>query len=396
MKSRYHPAINMMLQVSEVQRMGDANNEDDLIRQLIGTAVRTPRAFDLNAGIPHHLFKTLSLWVSFGCISALMLKIIFWNVKSLRAIKRRGRVRVWLSINKPDIIVFQESLLPVCNDAIVRQIWGPGPMDWRALDAIGRSGGVLIIWNTKKVVLENYIIGNYSVNISCFDNLVWLLSGAYGPCATDERKLLWRELNLMYNIWELPWCLCGDFNEVRFIRERFRFLVNDAWDNQFHSITVSALAKPFSDHKPVCLVCDLEDWGPPPFRKCEKALSEIAALDEIGDDNALSSSQVYDRNNKKLEFENLADMKHLHWLGKSRMKWQLDGDRNTKFFHRITKMRRRRNTFAKLKINDNWVDDKQVIKDSIVKHFEDRFQCGDDHRMDLSGMLEVFTGTRYH
>lgn len=45
-----------------------------------------------------------------------------------------------------------------------------------------------------------------------------------------------------------------------------RFLVNGAWDNQFHSITVSALAKPFSDHKPVCLVCDLEDWGPPPFR----------------------------------------------------------------------------------------------------------------------------------
>lgn len=47
-----------------------------------------------------------------------------------------------------------------------------------------------------------------------------------------------------------------------------RFLVNDAWDSEFHSISVSALAKLFYDHKPVCLTCDLEDWGPPPFR-CE-------------------------------------------------------------------------------------------------------------------------------
>ncbi|XP_026410101.1 uncharacterized protein LOC113305236 [Papaver somniferum] len=406
-------------------------------------------------------------------------------------VKRRSRIRVWLSVNKPDIIVFQESLLPSCNDAIVRSIWGPGCMDWRALDSIVRSGGILIIWNPNKLMLENYIIGSYTVNIqfkNCFDNFVWLLSGAYGPCSAVERRVMWRELKLMYNIWELPWCLCGDFNEVRYMRERMgcnivsrgmkdfnkfcgflelidlpmtggkytwsttsnnsakslidRFIINAAWGSQFPTISVSALAKPFSDHKPVCLTCNFEDWGPPSFRceamwfldpsflplleewwnsfslngspgfvlakklqalkakikiwnkevfgnierKCEKTLLEISSLDQLGDDDVLSTSQVLDRKSKKFEFEKLADMKHLHWLGKSRMNWHLDGGRNTKFFHRITKMRRRRNTFAKLKVNNVWIEDKQIIKDSIVSHFQERFKCDEDYSMDLSGM----------
>lgn len=70
----------------------------------------------------------------FGFLICLpMFKIITW---SLRTPKRRGRVKKWISINKPDIVVFQESLLNSCNESIVRQIWGPGCMDWRSLDAI--------------------------------------------------------------------------------------------------------------------------------------------------------------------------------------------------------------------------------------------------------------------
>lgn len=102
-------------------------------------------------------------------------------------------------------------------------------------------------------------------------------------------------------------------------------------------------------------------------------MQDFASLDQLGDDDALSNSQVVYRNSLKLEFEKLADMKHLHWLEKSRMKWHLDGDRNTRFFHCITKIKRRRNTFAKLRVNNVWIEDKQLIKDNIVSHFQDRF-----------------------
>lgn len=70
-----------------------------------------------------------------------MLNIISWNIKSLRNSRRRGVVKRWIALHKPDLITFQETLLETCSDTIVNQIWGGALNDWLALDSIGRSGG---------------------------------------------------------------------------------------------------------------------------------------------------------------------------------------------------------------------------------------------------------------
>lgn len=220
-------------------------------------------------------------------------------------------------MHNPDLIVFQETLLESCSDSIVSQIWGGRAHNWMALDSIGRSGGILVIWNPNKLSMESHIIGTVSVNIqfrNLIDNFVWLFSGVYGPCDVHERKRLWRELSLMNTIWNLPWCIGGDFNEVRLMDERKgctnissgmkefgdfydsnalidipiygakytwikkgslssrskidRFIVTAEWDAHFPGILVKALGRPFSDHKPIFLSCDLEYWGAPPWR-CE-------------------------------------------------------------------------------------------------------------------------------
>lgn len=109
----------------------------------------------------------------------------------------------------------------------------------------------------------------------------------------------------MKDIWGWPWCVCGDFNEVRFMAERKgcsrisrgmqdfgefiknhdlidlpihgakytwissssihssskldRFVVCGDWDDHFPCISVKAMARPMSDHKPVVLSCNIED-----------------------------------------------------------------------------------------------------------------------------------------
>ena len=35
-----------------------------------------------------------------------------------------------------------------------------------------------------------------------------------------ERKILWEELAGLMSVWEVPWCIGGDFNIVRFPSER--------------------------------------------------------------------------------------------------------------------------------------------------------------------------------
>lgn len=62
---------------------------------------------------------------------------------------------------------------------------GPGLVEWISLDAIGRSGGVLVLWNPNVVHLVDHIVGTFSINIGfkhCIDNFQWLFSGVYGPC----------------------------------------------------------------------------------------------------------------------------------------------------------------------------------------------------------------------
>ncbi|KAI3902112.1 hypothetical protein MKW92_019216, partial [Papaver armeniacum] len=45
-----------------------------------------------------------------------------------------------------------------------------------------------------------------------------------------------------------------------------RFLVSLKWDDHFPGVIVKALGRPFSDHKPILMTCDMEDWGAPPWK----------------------------------------------------------------------------------------------------------------------------------
>lgn len=343
--------------------------------------------------------------------------------------------------------------------------------------------------NPNIVSLQSCIIGNFSVNVhfkNVSDNFDWLLSGVYGPCDTLERRRMWSESSLMRLVWDLPWCVGGDFNEVRLMHERKncnsstrgmqdfnkffdseeltdspvvgarftwrgrnsncllskldRFMVSESWEAHFPTVCVSALARPFSDHKPIKLSCDLVDRGPTPWRfedmwlhntnilelmkewwnsfsffgdsgfvlakkfqalkemlrtwnridrKCDQKLVEIALLDQSEDLNeGLVLSQEAKRNHLKMEYENLADRQEIHYRQKSRIQWQMDGERNTKYYHRIVNnRRRRRNTFASLNINGVMVDDKQAIREEIVSHFENRFKLNSEEFIVLGRSL---------
>ena len=58
------------------------------------------------------------------------------------------------------------------------------------------------------------------------------------------------------------------------------------------------------------------------------------------------------------------------WLQKSRVHWLKEGDRNTYFFHLVSKIRRRRNNISKLKFEGREVDDPRLIKEGIFNHFK--------------------------
>lgn len=79
-------------------------------------------------------------------------------------------------------------------------------------------------------------------------------------------------------------------------------------------------------------------------------------------------------------------------MQKSRVDWLHLGDRNTKIFHMLTLVRRRRNIISMLKDDEgNWVEDAKSLKDLAVSYYDALFKSaeGSGRREFISGAFLV-------
>ena len=86
-----------------------------------------------------------------------------------------------------------------------------------ALPASGASGGILIIWDSKKLRREEIVLGSFSISIKfALDRCesLWL-SAVYGPNNSTLRKDFWVELSDIVGFSSPRWCVGGDFNVIR-------------------------------------------------------------------------------------------------------------------------------------------------------------------------------------
>ncbi|KAK2649578.1 hypothetical protein Ddye_017067 [Dipteronia dyeriana] len=74
------------------------------------------------------------------------------------------------------------------------------------------------------------------------------------------------------------------------------------------------------------------------------------------------------------EYNNIIEQEEVFWLQKSRNIWLKQGDRNTKFFHLSTMVRKRHNKLEGLKGEDGiWKSDKTSMKDIVISYFQKLF-----------------------
>ncbi|RVW16572.1 hypothetical protein CK203_069385 [Vitis vinifera] len=58
-------------------------------------------------------------------------------------------------------------------------------LDWRALEVVGASGGVLICWDKRSLEILEWEEEN---------GVVWVFTSVYGPFSKEDRECLWDEL----------------------------------------------------------------------------------------------------------------------------------------------------------------------------------------------------------
>ena len=145
------------------------------------------------------------------------MKIISWNVRGLGSSNKRRVIKDFFRLEKPDVVMIQETKKEKCDRRLVGSVWTVRNKDWDFLPACGASGGILFIWDSKKLSKEEVVLGSFSISVKfalegC--GPLWI-SAVYGPNSPSLRKDFWVELHDICGLTFPLWCVGGDFNVIR-------------------------------------------------------------------------------------------------------------------------------------------------------------------------------------
>jgi len=383
---------------------------------------------------------------------------------------------------KPLILCLQETKLAVCDDKLNLLMWGDSNHAYSFRPSVGASGGLLTVWDTLEVeVWSSVSQDNVLIIHGKFirTNEVFFIFNVYAPCEVRARQHLWSTLSVKLQLIQgNKVCVCGDFNAIRRPEERRplrgaglsqdlqhfsqfiddnglidlplcgrrftwfkgdgtsmsridRFLLSEEWCIQWPNCLQVALLRSLSDHCPLQLSVDEENWGPRPSRmlKCwqdapgykkfviekwqsfevegwsgyvlrEKlrliklALKEwhsvhaknlpgkivvlkqrLSELDEVGAVGELSEGDTQEMRCITHDLHSLSRVSASISWQQSRIRWLKDGDENSKYFHSALVRRRRRNAIVSLMVNDTLVEGVQPIRTAVFSHFRDHFEA---------------------
>ncbi|KAJ9697005.1 hypothetical protein PVL29_008976 [Vitis rotundifolia] len=151
------------------------------------------------------------------------LKILSWNVRGVNDKSKRKIIKAVVRKQMADLLCFQETKMQVMSEGVVRSLGSGRFLDWRALDAIGSAGGILVCWDKRTLEIMDWEVGRFSISCkfkNVDDGMVWVFTGVYGPFTREERECMWEEIGAISGLWEEPWCLGGDFNLTLYQSER--------------------------------------------------------------------------------------------------------------------------------------------------------------------------------
>ena len=105
----------------------------------------------------------------------------------------RRSIKEVISKEDPDMVVFQEVKKEIVDRRFVGSIWRSRFKEWILLPLVGSSGGILLVWDSRRLKVTENLIGDFSVSIRVkMENLEdWWFSGIYGPPSAYSRGEFW-------------------------------------------------------------------------------------------------------------------------------------------------------------------------------------------------------------
>ena len=108
-------------------------------------------------------------------------------------------------------------------------------------------------------------------------------------------------------------------------------------------------------------------------------------MDEIEETRTLLEGEQCEHYQAKADLERIMLMEEISWRQKSRLLCLKEGDKNTKFFHRLANSHRRNNTIGQLLVDEEEINNQDTIKEKIVEFYKALYSESSIHRPLLDG-----------
>ncbi|XP_050277756.1 uncharacterized protein LOC126719218 [Quercus robur] len=351
------------------------------------------------------------------------------GMKGLNEAGKRLQIRNLLRAWRPDIVYLQETKLEWITRGVVKSIWSCPYVNWLYLGSEGASGGIVLMWDRRAMEKVEEAVGRFSVSCrfkNIGDQFAWAFIGLYGPNSNKRRRKMWEELIGLISWWDVPWCLGGDFNIIRFPSERLGATTSTramyefsdfislyglmdilmegglyTWSNNSSASRIdrflfsSLLADHFTlfaqrrlpkasyvfQGKPsfilakklAALKLDIKKWNEIKFGnvtlKKQLLWKKLNDLDVREETQPLIVEEKLEQVNLCTKIEKLTLLEEISWRQKSRMLHLREGDASTNFFHRMANSNRRNNGIESLMVNGTLSFDQGMIADCITQIF---------------------------
>ncbi|RVW73944.1 hypothetical protein CK203_053155 [Vitis vinifera] len=252
-----------------------------------------------------------------------------------------------VSYQKPkvDLFCIQETKMQVMSEEVVRSL-GPGrSLDWKALNAIGTVGGVLICWDKRSLEMLGVEEGQFSISCrfrNVGDGVIWVFTGVYGPCSRKDRECYGRSSGQLED--------CGRTHD------------------QYSRAIQRRLPRPTSDHFPILLEGGGLRRGPYPF-KFENIGSKLR--DSRADRGVVARDSGGFGRLEKNKAEALQQVE----------RWDVVEE------ERILSEEERVNNLIKIKINGVRLTEDQEVRDGIVNAYQQLLSESSDWKADIGGLV---------
>lgn len=105
------------------------------------------------------------------------MKIISWNRRGLLNKSKQLALKRLLKSTNPVVVSIQEMKQEVIDSSLIKALWSSKDIVWDFVEAVGRSEGILTMWNESKISVSQVIKGRYTLSQSSAPLYVERLAG---------------------------------------------------------------------------------------------------------------------------------------------------------------------------------------------------------------------------